>query len=225
MNMEQTDIYGAVDEMQQVKPIERSKLAVASLVCALIFCCPIVTIFGPILGVIALLKMKSKPQLGKGLAIAGVLLGALTTALSIIAIVIAISFGIEFMNTITKSATDVILASYSQDYEAARHHMLGHPLTVSDEEISAFGSELQTRYGVFDSVVVDWGAQDQKLHPVGQQSPMPVILIFETESVNATFMFEIVPGGDFVESKFCCIKIHDTKNGDIIFPKDSACAQ
>jgi hypothetical protein len=91
--------------------------------------------------------------------------------------------------------------------------------------LQSFANELQSRYGAFDSITVNWSAEEQLLEPEGQLTPMPVILIFETEFVHATIMFEVVPGGDFVVSKFCCIQIEDAVHGNVIFPVDSPCAQ
>ena len=48
---------------------ERSGLATAALICSCIICCPITTIIGPILGLIALLGLRGKPEIkGKGVA-------------------------------------------------------------------------------------------------------------------------------------------------------------
>jgi hypothetical protein len=205
--------------------LERSKLAIWSLICSLIFCCPIVTIFGPILGAIALIKMKSNPRSGKGMAISGIIIGVITTVLSVGALLFAFTAAKKVMNQVTESASEVITASYAKEYDKARESFAAQTNDVTNEDLQSFANELQSRYGAFDSITVNWSAEEQQLEPKGQLTPMPVILIFETESVHATIMFEVIPGGDFVVSKFCCIQIEDAVHGNVIFPVDSPCAQ
>ncbi|MBT7657366.1 MAG: DUF4190 domain-containing protein [Phycisphaerae bacterium] len=205
--------------------LERSKLAIWSLTCSLIFCCPIVTIFGPILGAIALIKMKSNPRSGKGMAISGIIIGVITTVLSVGALLFAFTAVKKVMNQVTESASEVITASYAKEYDKARESFAAQTNDVTNEDLQSFANELQSRYGAFDSITFNWLAEEQQLEPKDQFAPMPVILIFETESVHATIMFEVVPGGDFAVSKFCCIQIEDAVHGNVIFPLDSPCAQ
>ena len=59
-----------------------SGIAIASLVCSLICCIPVTTILGILLGVGAMVSIGSNPEKkGKGLAITGIILGAVFTAL------------------------------------------------------------------------------------------------------------------------------------------------
>ena len=225
MNEFNSPVEESFEPQAQSGSLERSKLAVWSLICSLIFCCPFVTIFGPILGAIALIKMKSNPRSGKGMAISGIIIGVITTVLSVGALLFAFTAVRQVMNQVTESASEVITASCAKEYDKARESFAVQTNDVTDEALQSFANELQSRYGAFDSITVNWSAEEQQLEPKGQLTPMPVILIFETESVHATVMFEVVPGGDFVVSKFCCIQIEDAVHGDVIFPLDSPCAQ
>ena len=225
MNEFNSPVEESFEPQEQSESLDRSKLAVWSLICSLIFCCPIVTIFGPILGAIALIKMKSNPRSGKGMAISGIIIGVITTALSVGALLFAFTAAKKIMNQVTESASEVITASYAKEYDKARDSFSEQTNDVTDEALQSFANELQSRYGAFDSITVNWSAEEQLLEPEGQLTPMPVILIFETEFVHATIMFEVVPGGDFVVSKFCCIQIEDAVHGNVIFPVDSPCAQ
>ena len=57
-----------------------SGLAIASLVCSLIICCPLTTLIGPFLGLAAVLTIGSNPaRKGKGLAMAGIIIGIFAT--------------------------------------------------------------------------------------------------------------------------------------------------
>jgi len=67
-----------------------SGLAIASLVLSLIMCVPICPFIGAILGIVAVLKIGKNPSLrGKGMAIAGIVLGIVGLALSV-----GVSFGV-----------------------------------------------------------------------------------------------------------------------------------
>ncbi len=64
------------DAQYDTTPQKRSGLAVASLVCSLIFFCPLTTLLGPLLGLIALATMGGDPpKRGKGMAATGIVLG------------------------------------------------------------------------------------------------------------------------------------------------------
>ena len=79
---EQGGTFQAPLEPGYGEPSRTSGLAISSLVCSLIFCCPLTTIIGPILGLIAFVSIGSKPNLrGKGLALTGIILGVLMTTL------------------------------------------------------------------------------------------------------------------------------------------------
>ena len=68
---------------------KRSGLATASFICSLIFCCPVVTLVGVILGIVAILQIRGSQMTGRGLAWAGIIIGVITTALSTLFLVFA----------------------------------------------------------------------------------------------------------------------------------------
>jgi len=207
-------------------PSERSRLAVASLVCSLIICCPLVTIFGPILGVVAFFKMKREPHLsGKGFAVSGILIGAITTIIWILVSMFLVKVFVNFVEQTRAVSTQTIQSGYDGCYTCFRENLTPTSALVTDEEIQSFIETLEERYGTFDSAFLNMEEQNQNIQPTQRETPIPIRFVFETTDVTGFIMFEILPSS-FYEfgMKIECIKIEDTKNGDIIFPLDSACS-
>ena len=69
-------------------------LAIASLVCSLTspLLCSLISIVGIVLGVVALNQIKQTGQQGRGLALAGIIVGVVIIVLTIVVIVIYIAF-------------------------------------------------------------------------------------------------------------------------------------
>ncbi|MGY8753291.1 MAG: hypothetical protein ACKVIO_05285, partial [Phycisphaerales bacterium] len=113
---------------------------------------------------------------------------------------------------------------YDGDYKVFREGLARSSVTVTDEEIVSFIDELQSRYGKFDKAVMNMEEQDQTLKPTANEAPLPIRLIFETTDVSADVLMEVIPGGGFdFELKVGCIRINDSKNGDLVFPIGSEC--
>ena len=68
---------------QYAQPVTNSGLAIASLVCGLLFCVPFCSILAIIFGILGIIQTKDGQRGGRGLAIAGLVLGLLSTVLSI----------------------------------------------------------------------------------------------------------------------------------------------
>ena len=49
-----------LDEQNRISDKQRCGMATASLICSLILCCPIVTLVGVILGIVALIKIRGE---------------------------------------------------------------------------------------------------------------------------------------------------------------------
>lgn len=205
---------------------QRSRLAVTSLVCSLIICCPITTILGPLLGVIALIKMKSKPHLsGKGFAWSGIVVGVIVTILWVFASLFFVKIATGFIEQTRRVSTETIQAGYDGDYETFREHLTRSAAQVSDAEIKTFIELLENRFGKFDSAFLNMQEQNQEIQQTSREAPIPIRFIFETKDTTGYIVFEFIPGTDFdYEMQIGCIKIRDAKNGDIIFPTDSICA-
>lgn len=69
-------------------------MAIASLVCSLAspLCCSVLSLVGIILGVVALNQIKQTGEQGRGLALAGIIIGVALVVLTAIALVVYVAF-------------------------------------------------------------------------------------------------------------------------------------
>ena len=76
-------------------PPGTNPLAIASFVCSIVLVClcGFGSVVGIILGVIALNQIKQTGQGGRGLALAGIIIGAVVVVLSIIYWIVVLAFG------------------------------------------------------------------------------------------------------------------------------------
>ncbi|MHC4949260.1 MAG: DUF4190 domain-containing protein, partial [Planctomycetota bacterium] len=139
------DVSAAMPAQQKT-----SGLAVTALVCSLIFCCPITTILGVLLGLGALVSIGSDPmKKGRGLAVTAIVIGLLATA--------AQAWGgwMLWDRVYSKMFTGPgaeLKAAMAGDPDGVRAGMYGAAATASDEEILAFAAELRARYGELQTV-------------------------------------------------------------------------
>ena len=206
---------------------QRSGLATTAMVCSFIVCCPITTIVGPILGLIALISLKGKPHIsGKGFAWTAIIVGLISTILWVVIGFFVGRMAIQFIQQAGEVTTTTIQAGFDKDYTTLRAGLAQSSSDVSDEEIGQFVNELESRYGTFDSAIMNLEEQDQiqALEPTANEVPLPMQLIFETTTISADVLMQVIPGSSFeLELKLGCIRITDEKHGDLVFPKGSAC--
>ena len=169
------------DPAQQAE-VKTSGLAITSLVCSLIFCCPVTTVIGVILGLIAVVTIGGNPmRKGKGLAAAGIIIGLLATCLQVWG-------GFRIYETMMKPVLDgpkyVLEAGNAGDVSGFKAGFHGPGAAATDAEATAFIAELQQRYGAF--VSCEFSPNQSSNTAVGQTSaPFEYVLSFENATVNA----------------------------------------
>lgn len=87
------------------QPNRTNGLAIGSLVCSIagLVTCALSSIAGVILGVIALKQIKQTGEEGRGMAIAGVVVGAIVTALIVVGLIV---YAVFFMWLINEGSYD-----------------------------------------------------------------------------------------------------------------------
>ena len=176
-----TSFEDTTDSNVQV-PTSTSGLAIASLVCSLILCCPATTVIGAILGFAAIFTTGQNRKRGRGLAISGLLIGLVSTALWIIPMV---WIG-GLMTKIYTVPKEVIVQSAAGDYAAAgSQFMNGH--APSDEEFKQFSDEVQKRYGA----IVSMQPQQDQQNQTGDSFQMPYVFTFENGKTSGYAVFGI----------------------------------
>ncbi len=208
-------------EVLQVKP-RTSRLAIASLICAIVICCsPLTSLAAIILGIMALAAIRRHGLRGKVLAWIGIVLGVLLT----IAVTIAGSFLIWFNISVITEAPNVLTkalhAGYEGDNSAFLAEFEGKSGAADDADVTAFITELRSRYGEFDKAVFDM--ERGEAEGGDETMEMGLRLIFETEDVEAWAVYRMgfVPWELTFEIR--CIRLIDDKAGNIVFPAGSQC--
>jgi len=95
-------VYNA--QQSYAQPQDKNGLAIGGFVCSLVgfLCCQLVTPVGLILSIVGLSKAKKLNGAGKGLAIAGIIIGAIGIALGILYIILY-AIGVLTLDTTTTS--------------------------------------------------------------------------------------------------------------------------
>lgn len=188
-----SDFNDAISE-----PPRTSVMAILSLVTSLIGCCLPIGILGMLLGIFGLMGIgKSQGRVsGKGLAISGIIVGLLTTALWIGAYV-AVQKG---LGVYSKMTGEVIMAIETGDYASARAAM-SQNATITDEQFDAFregyrdglGSYIRTPEGFIELVqsFADPTIGPQMKSHQGRNDMIPITGFFD--SGNALLLFFIDP--------------------------------
>lgn len=213
-----------LDEQNRISDKPRCGMATASLICSLILCCPIVTLVGVILGIVALLKIRGSAMSGRGLAWAGIIIGILTTTLTTLFMIIAINIGLGVLEQTPESVTTAIKAGITGDIEKFRMEFTHDAVAASDDEITSFLETITTRYGVFDKAVIDMATMQAGQQPSGDEPELPIQLVFETKTISAIVVFTVAKGTDsLIDVQIQCLLIRDPENGDVAFPLASQC--
>lgn len=153
--------FGApVDEFESTQEQKTSPLAIASLVCSLICCVPVTTIPGILLGIWAMVSINGNPALkGKGLAMAGILLGVIFTAGQAFVYPKAIEFIGKSWEMVMRGPNDALTSGFAGDPTAFKSHFYGKGVRASDAEAQAFIDTIRSRYGEFQGCEVDQSGQ------------------------------------------------------------------
>lgn len=209
--------YGAGLEDGQIPRL--SGLAIAALVCALIFCIPVLPLIGVVLGLIALVTMVGKSHLrGRGMAIAAIVLGlAFSIGQGIVGWFFA-SVGTKVVTLMRDTPKQTMQAGLSGDLVAFRANFDGTGAAATDAEAQAFLDEVTQRFGTLTSFDLDESA------PVRPQPGQPVmdapyIAKFSSGDVRANVELVIMDPktGQFIY-KVGAIEFIDPQRGNLRFP-------
>ena len=210
--------FGAPFDQGEPAEQKTSGLAVASLVCSLICCVPVTTIPGILLGIGAMVSISNNPaRRGKGLAVAGIVLGVIFTAGQAYVYPPAIKWIGQSIEMVMGGPDQALADGFAGDPVAFKSHFYGAGTRATDAEAQAFIDTLRSRYGEYRGC-----AFDQKNQPpasFGQpSSEFAYILTFENATVDAKAQIIWVDErtNDMVY-KFGWVKIEDDL-GDLTYP-------
>jgi hypothetical protein len=200
------------------QPRTTSKMAVASLVCSLIFFCPITTLLGPLLGLIAIATM-GPTRKGRGLAAGGILIGAVLTG--------GWAWGGWWFSGVMKQSIEAVMegphdaltAGFAGDMAGFRAGFHGAGTAATDAEVTVFIEELRSRYGDFVSSRFNESSQPAQPQFGQPSAPFPYLLTFASGDVaaEAEIVFADQRTGEFV-MKLGYIEVPDAERGTLRFP-------
>ncbi|UCD75091.1 MAG: DUF4190 domain-containing protein [Phycisphaerales bacterium] len=205
------------------EPPKTSGLAITSLVFSVIFFCPLTTLLGPILGLVALATMGGeRPRKGKGLAVAAIVLGLVFTGAQYGAYVLwvkpAIAFLAEYVKFAMTGPDEALATGMAGDIAGFKLHFQGPGATASDDEAQAFLDELRARYGEFTSASMNEQSGQQPT-PGQTVLPMPYVLVFELATLDAEAeLIFLDEAGQKPVKKLGYIIVFDSSLGDLTYP-------
>jgi hypothetical protein len=185
---------------------------VASLAASVGVLCPVLTIAGALLGVRALVEIKTHPgRRGRGLALAGLWIGVAAT---IAWVVFVVWWNANVRHLLMRGPEDALRAAYAGEFTAFRQEFTGKGATASDDEIRAFIALLRERHGQF----VESRQDDMVAKPTqtGERSvTIPVMYTFEKD--NARGEVQVLLFARMLAAKLQSITVKD-EHGVIAFP-------
>lgn len=196
MSQYPTTSSGYETEMMS-EPPRTSAMAVVSLVLSLVGCCLPIGVLGVVAGLFSLVGIaRSQGRVGgKGLAIAGIIIGVINTAIWIGG-AIAVTKGNKAYVGMTSTTLTALEAG---DYQTVRNH-LDQALSVSDEQFDAFADAYRADLGSFQGMapgVVEFVADfaDPTVGPKmqnyqGRQNMIPIAARFARGKTVVLFMFD-----------------------------------
>lgn len=197
-----------------------SGLAVASLVCSLICCIPPLPLIGLLLGVGGVISIGNNPaRKGKGLAIAGIILGLVFTVAHAILVPLGYKFYKVSTELVMNGPSGALAAGFAGDIAGFKGDFHGAGASAPDAEAAAFIEALRDRYG---NLV---GCSFNPNGPPPQQNfgkpsvPFPYVLHFDNATVDCTteIVFSDAQKGGFI-MKLGWITVHDPDQGDLTYP-------
>lgn len=193
-------------------PPTTGKLAIASLVSGLVFCCPVASLLAPVLGIAHFIAAAGKPWVrGGGLAIGGILLGVIFTAGWAF---IAWS-GYSVFRQATEISQQVMADLDAGDLEAAKARFLGDGVTT--EELSAGFSAVTDRYGTFESMRFDEAAEAP---PSGNTIELPFVATFDRdgETREVPVRVSLMPRPGTLDIRIVEIEFGDEDESPLLIP-------
>ena len=194
-----------------------SGLAITSLIFSLILCCPVTTIIGPLLGLVALVRIGRNPALkGRGLAFAAIITGVAFS----IAQGIGMYQGYQVMvRPVSEGPATALEAGFAGNPSGFTAEFYGAGATASDAEVQAFIDELRQRYGEFQSLRFDESGPQPQSSFGDPNVSFPYVFTFENGQASgvALRVFADEVTGQWV-MKWGSITVFDPDLGDLTYP-------
>ena len=194
---------------------QMSLWALASLICAIAFICPIAPMLSLVFAVVGAIDLRRHPhRRGKRLVVAGVIVSVL--ALGGWASV-AHWWDVHARRPMLYGPTRAIAAGQMGDVAGFRDAFIDR---ASEPEAVAFLDSVNERYGP----LAGSSQRDDGAPPVStlRRARIPYTLLFETGPVEAEAEFIIAADGGGFVLRFAWVVIYDPVMGDLVYPATEA---
>ena len=213
------DTIGPMDPMPsdaaRLSPPRMSACAVASLVLGLVLCCPLTSVAAIVLGAVGLNATKARMASGRGLAIAGLGLGLVGTALQL-------AFGAWSYTTIYAPLMEGPAPALRAGLDGGASAMVSRFTipegTKVDAEAAAFLEAIKSRYGNLVSCALDRSTQAPTPDSKRPEFEADFELRFERATIKARSCTEITTPQGGLSMKLRWIELIDPAQGDLRFP-------
>ena len=188
--------------------------AVASLVCALLFVCPIAPVLGLVLGAIAVIDVRRKSRSGTRLVIAAMVVSVLAIGGWVL---LAGWWNTHARRPMLFGPVDAIVAGQGGDTgEFLAAFLSGADPTVERDAIE-FINTLTSRYG---ELVTSSQREDDREVSTLRRAAILYEFQFETGPVDAEAEFVMSKDGGGLVLKFAWVVIRDPVAGDLRYPPE-----
>ena len=190
-----------------------SRWAMFALGTSLAFCCPVLTIIGPLLAVRALVETRANPGMrGRGMAIAAMWIGVIGCAAWI---ALLFWWNANVRNAMIHGPQAALHAGMAGDLAAFREQFVGDGATAGDDRANTFLAAIRDRYGAFQ-----YAAQDQmaagSTPATGREVTIPYVLNFDRGPVKSDVRLLLFARG--LEPRLQAITIKDALRGELTYP-------
>ncbi|MFM1883085.1 MAG: hypothetical protein RJA05_1494 [Planctomycetota bacterium] len=196
-------------------PPRMSVCAVASLVLGLVLCCPLTSLAAIVLGAVGLNATKARMASGRGLAIAGLALGLVGTALQV-------AFGAWSYTTIyaplMQGPAPALRAGLDRDAAAMVEQFVAPEDSSLEAEATAFLDTVKSRYGSLVACELDRSTQAPTPDSKRPEFEADFEIRFERATIKARSCTLITTPDGRLSMKLRWIELIDPALGDLRFP-------
>jgi hypothetical protein len=196
-------------------PPRMSVCAVASLVLGLVLCCPLTSLAAIVLGAVGLNATKARMASGRGLAIAGLALGLVGTALQV-------AFGAWSYTTIyaplMQGPAPALRAGLDRGGAAMVEQFVAPEDSSLDAEATAFLDTVKSRYGSLVACELDRSTQAPTPDSKRPEFEADFEIRFERATIKARSCTLITTPDGRLSMKLRWIELIDPALGDLRFP-------